>query len=122
MTRLTSLTLAVALALVPLTASAASPKKAKRAQSQGFLPGYVQPPSNSVPLFMQKLNREQLAMMHRRPWYIDRTPEYYRWNGGWSGEWRYLGRPGFYRGRYNGGSIGPCWTQTPIGPVWNCGR
>lgn len=122
MTRLTSLTLAVALALVPLTASAASHKKAKRAQSNG-LPGYVQPPSNSVPLFMQKLNREQLAMMHRpRPWYIDRTPEYYRWNGGWSGEWRYLGRPGFYRGRYNGGSIGPCWTQTPIGPVWNCGQ
>jgi hypothetical protein len=34
---------------------------------------------------------------------------------------RYPGRPGFYRGRYNGGSIGACWTQTPIGPVWTCG-
>jgi hypothetical protein len=33
----------------------------------------------------------------------------------------YFGRPGFYGGRYNGGSFGPCWTQTPIGPVWNCG-
>jgi hypothetical protein len=31
------------------------------------------------------------------------------------------GQPGFYRGRWNGGSIGPCWTQTPIGPMWNCG-
>jgi hypothetical protein len=23
--------------------------------------------------------------------------------------------------RYNGGSFGPCWTRTPIGPIWNCG-
>ena len=30
--------------------------------------------------------------------------------------------PGFYRGRWNGGGFGPCWTQTPIGPMWNCGR
>jgi hypothetical protein len=39
----------------------------------------------------------------------------------YDGEWRYPGRPGFYRGCYNGGSIGPVWTQTPIGPVWTCG-
>ena len=31
------------------------------------------------------------------------------------------GGPGFYRGRYNGGSFGPCWTWTPIGRMWNCG-
>jgi hypothetical protein len=24
----------------------------------------------------------------------------------------------FYGGRYNGGSFGPCWTRTPIGPIW----
>jgi hypothetical protein len=118
MSRLTSLSLVIALALIPVTASAASKKHAKRAQSTG-LPGYVQPPSNSVPLFMQKLSPAQVALLRqRRPWYIDRTPGYYRWNG----DYRYLGRPGFYRGRYNGGSIGPCWTQTPIGPMWNCGR
>jgi NAD(P)-dependent dehydrogenase (short-subunit alcohol dehydrogenase family) len=35
--------------------------------------------------------------------------------------WYYFGRPGFYGGRYNGGSFGPCWTRTPIGPIWNCG-
>ena len=33
----------------------------------------------------------------------------------------YFGRPGFYRGRYDGGSFGPCWTRTPIGPIWTCG-
>lgn len=30
--------------------------------------------------------------------------------------------PGFYRGRWNGGGFGPCYTQTPIGYQWNCGR
>ena len=35
--------------------------------------------------------------------------------------WWY-GGPRFYRGRWNGGGFGPCWTQTPIGNVWNCGR
>src|ERR1035437_5063944 len=34
----------------------------------------------------------------------------------------WYGGPGFYRGRWNGGGFGPCWTQTPIGNVWNCGR
>jgi hypothetical protein len=42
-------------------------------------------------------------------------------NDAFDGDWHYFGRPGFYGGRYNGGSFGPCWTQTPIGPVWNCG-
>ncbi len=26
------------------------------------------------------------------------------------------------RERWNGGGFGPCWTQTPIGNVWNCGE
>jgi hypothetical protein len=47
----------------------------------------------------------------------DRMRRY--WSGG---EWRYgWGGPGFYRGRYNGGTFGPCWTNTPIGQIWNCG-
>lgn len=44
-------------------------------------------------------------------------PRYYWWDG----DWHYFGRPGIYNGRYNGGSFGPCWTRTPIGPIWNCG-
>lgn len=36
--------------------------------------------------------------------------------------WYGLAVPGFYRGRWNGGGFGPCYTYTPIGYVWNCGR
>ncbi len=48
------------------------------------------------------------------------TPDYaptYWYNGGWY----YFHDPGFFHGRYNGGSFGPCWTWTPIGLMWNCG-
>jgi hypothetical protein len=44
-------------------------------------------------------------------------------------EWRAAHRPyyalpwaRFHRGRWNGGGFGPCYTYTPIGPIWNCGR
>jgi hypothetical protein len=36
----------------------------------------------------------------------------------YQGYW--YGGPGFYRGRWNGGGFGPCWTKTPIGPINNC--
>lgn len=111
------LSLALVLSLISVAAEAAAQKRAPRWHGYGFLPGYHQPLSNSVPLFKQKAADLRMARRQRRPWYIDPTPRYY----GWDGELRYPGRPGFYRGRYNGGSIGPCWTRTPIGPVWNCG-
>ena len=84
---------------------------------QGFLPGYHQPPNNSLPAYAQKGSVSRMARRNLRPWYIDPTPSYY----GYDGDRHYSGRPGFYGGRYNGGSFGPCWTRTPIGPVWNCG-
>jgi hypothetical protein len=60
----------------------------------GFLPGYHQPPALSDWRFY-----------------------------GWDGQPRYgFGYPGFYRGRYNGGSFGPCWTSTPIGMMPTCGQ
>jgi len=67
----------------------------------GFLPGY--PRSN------RERQRDKLTSEKR---YID-----------WDGRVYYgFGRPGFYRGQWNGGSFGPCWTSTPIGLQWNCGR
>ncbi|MEW6451469.1 MAG: hypothetical protein AB1490_12505 [Pseudomonadota bacterium] len=81
----------------------------------GFLPGYP------------RSERER-----QRDKYLS-EPRYYTYYGGSylgggfysggyvSGPHYGWGRPGFYRGQWNGGSFGPCWTQTPIGPQWNCG-
>lgn len=63
----------------------------------GFLPGYRPP---------EAIERER-----ERHYYEAHGPQFY--GPAW---------PGFYRGRWNGGGFGPCYTQTPIGPVWNCGR
>ncbi|MGL9616426.1 hypothetical protein QRQ56_00370 [Bradyrhizobium sp. U531] len=119
MSRLMCLFVAVVLSLLPTVAPAASTqKRPKQAfQGYGFLPGYRQPLSNSIPLYKQKDAMRRMSRADRRHWYIDPVPQYYRWDG----EWHYFGRPGFNGGRYNGGSFGPCWTRTPIGAVWNCG-
>ncbi|MGC2775742.1 MAG: hypothetical protein WA418_08925 [Bradyrhizobium sp.] len=84
----------------------AKPVKAKRPVARkdkgyGFLPGYDPP--------------------ERADLYGDKYSPYPRY---WSrGDFRYgWGGPRFYRGQWNGGSFGPCWTQTPAGPVWNCGK
>src|SRR5450759_866876 len=63
----------------------------------GFLPGYRPP--------------EVIELEREEHYYRVYGPQYY--GPAW---------PRFYRGRWNGGGFGPCWTQTPIGPVWNCGR
>ena len=93
-------------------------RPAPRWHGYGFLPGYHQPLSNSLPLYRQEAAVLRGARRDRRPWYIDPTPHYY----GYDGNRYYFGRPGFNGGgHYNGGSFGPCWTRTPIGPIWNCG-
>src|ERR1700694_5883520 len=92
--------LAVAAVLwLPASASAA-PLHAKRHvvrpwHGYGFLPGYRPP---------ERVAWEDFLARARR------GPQYW------------YGYPRFYRGRWNGGGFGPCWTQTPIGPIWNCGR
>jgi hypothetical protein len=80
----------------------------RRWHGYGFLPGY----------------RPQLAEINGQP-ILGPDPRLKR-------EWRYWdyygnvhygwGHPGFYRGRYNGGSFGPCWTSTPIGMMPTCGQ
>jgi hypothetical protein len=119
MSCLMRLSIAVVLSLPPGVATAAPVhKSAQHWHGYGFLPGYHQPLNNSLPLYAQKDATRRWASHERRPWYIDPVPRYY----GYDGNWHYFGRPGFDGGgRYNGGSFGPCYTRTPIGPVWNCG-
>lgn len=71
-------------------------KKYTGTPGYGFLPGYEPPQITRGPKFGS------------HPWVRDST---YPW-------WGY---PGFYRGRFNNGGFGPCYTKTPIGPIWNCG-
>jgi hypothetical protein len=71
-------------------------KPVARWSRYGFLPGY------------------------RPPEVIARQRAYERWARGprfYGPAW-----PGFYRSRWNGGGFGPCYTYTPIGYVWNCGK
>jgi hypothetical protein len=89
--------IAIAALLLSATTTIAAPAHAKRHVAHrwhgyGFLPGYRTP---------EQIEQDE-ARNRQRVW----------WYGG----------PGFYRGRWNGGGFGPCWTQTPIGNVWNCGR
>jgi hypothetical protein len=120
MSRFVCLLIAV-VSLLPVTALAQAvhkPRPPARWHGYGFLPGYHQPLSNSLPLFKQDPKVLREARREQRHWYIDPVPEYY----GYDGNRYYFGRPGFdYGGRYNGGSFGPCYTRTPIGPIWNCG-
>lgn len=72
----------------------------------GFLPGYRTPAQIERDRYME-IQRERRA--------------YYRAGGPRIAYWRYP-QPQFYRGRWNGGDFGPCWTHTPIGYQWNCGK
>jgi hypothetical protein len=88
---------ALSLSVPAAAVSAAKTHRVTHWRGYGFLPGY-RPPS----------------VIAR-----DRSEHYYRVFGP-----RYYGLawPRFYRGRWNGGGFGPCYTQTPIGPYWNCGQ
>ncbi len=81
-------------------------QKTRRTQprSYGFLPGVRTP---------EQIERQRRADA-RRGWIV---------YDGWGNVYRYgIPDAGFHRGRWSGGTMGPCWTQTPIGPVWNCGK
>jgi len=80
----------------------------KRWHGYGYLPGYR--PS------LAEMNGVPVLGADPRPKREYRYFDYY-------GNARYgWGGAGFYRGRYNGGSFGPCWTYTPIGMMPNCGQ
>lgn len=57
---------------------------------------------------------------YRPPEVIERERALHAWRSGprfYGPAW-----PRFYHGRWNGGGFGPCYSQTPIGYVWTCGR
>jgi hypothetical protein len=89
----------------------AQPAKAKKRPSKrlwrgyGFLPGYRPPPDNLDP---RKPGARKVRYEQR--YWRDGQLLY-----GW-------GYPGYFRGRWNGGSFGPCWTSTPIGMMPTCGQ
>jgi hypothetical protein len=92
----------IAATLSATTAFAAPAAKkrqvAKHWHGYGFLPGYRSP---------ERIAWENAHRRDRNYGYY-----YYYWNG----------RPRIYQGHATDGAFGPCWTQTPIGPVWNCGQ
>jgi hypothetical protein len=122
MARLLCLSIAVVLLFLSAAVQASSIQNAEpihkgHRHGYGPLPVFKQPPPNFQPLYVRRGAWPRIARRERLPLYIDPVPYYL----GWDGNWHYFGWPGFYRGRYNGGTFGPCWTRTPIGPVWNCG-
>ncbi len=97
----------------PVNGKRGEPVKAKRHVSRdnkgyGFLPGYE-------PRLREDRYRSQSYGFGGPYWPGGR----YWYRGRF---WYGYGGPGFYQSRWNGGSFGPCWTQTPIGPIWNCGK
>lgn len=105
-------------ATTPGTAPAAGPVKKRtkvtvrrsRGGGYGFLPGY-EPPQDTSPY----RSRDSWIARPYGPGRRYLTPGGWQWVYGWGGA-------RFYQGRWNGGGFGPCWTDTPIGPVWNCGK
>src|SRR6266481_2198646 len=53
---------------------AAHKRPAPRWHGYGFLPGYHQPPNDSLPAYAQKASVSRMARHNRRPWYIDPIP------------------------------------------------
>ena len=118
-------TAALALLLIPAVAFAVPAKKRTKSNHQvtrkwtgyGFLPGY--PPAELAQRGRVLVDRGRRPYNYYGPYqeYVVRGPYVYQGRTVYG-----YGGPGFYQNRYNGGSFGPCYTQTPIGPVWNCGR
>jgi hypothetical protein len=112
MLRIFSAVLAAAILLSPAAFAAPAEQSAVAAQKRivakkrtvtrhwhgyGFLPGY-RPPE---------------VVAHERWLHYDRLYGSRYYGPAW---------PRYYRGRWNGGGFGPCYTYTPIGYMWNCGQ
>jgi len=108
MARISSASIAILLTLLPALALAAQAHKrhVPHWHGYGFLPGYRPSiaESQNIPILGPPIRR-------REPRYINLYTGQVQY--GW-------GHPGYFRGQWNGGSFGPCWTYTPIGMMPNC--
>ncbi|MDO9411173.1 MAG: hypothetical protein Q7T81_01180 [Pseudolabrys sp.] len=114
----TALILAFSLT-APSLSEAASPKKKPGVtrQVKPHVARWTTPPGVRTPA---QIERDEF-----KDWRRDRRIA--RRNGAPRGYFYYYNSdPYYYSGRFAsnrfGARSGPCWTQTPIGPVWNCGR
>ena len=76
------------------------------------VPHYTTPPGYRTPEQIERARRAEINRSRRAYYRAGGQPIYY-----WKDP-----DPRFYRGRWNGGSFGPCWTSTPFGYMWNCGK
>ena len=108
-------TFIVALLVALMTALAAAPAVAKSGKKS----------DKSKTVVVVTKNITARAAMDSCPATTRRTPRGARATAkvrGWQDStYPWYGWPGFYRGRWNGGGFGPCYTKTPIGPIGNCG-
>ena len=99
----------------PAAAREAKPAKTRiyvtkqRWRGYGFLPGYRP--------WVNGLDRQGRVIRLART--RSDEPRFFDYYGNVYYGWGY---PGFARGRWNGGSFGPCWTSTPIGMMPTCGQ
>ena len=115
------LTLALALTLGVSSLAFAAPgdpdapvkkKPAVARQVKRHIPHYTTPPGYRSPERIERDRRAEINRSRRAYYRAGGQPIYY-----WKDP-----DPRYFRGRWNGGSFGPCWTSTPIGYVWNCGK
>lgn len=104
--RIVGFAITVSLVTPALAATAAKHPSHKHRHLNRSVPGYGFLPGVRTP---QQIER-------------DRARRTYASGPHWYGPANYVSWPRFYRGRWNGGGFGPCYTQTPIGYQWNCGR
>jgi hypothetical protein len=87
-------------------------KPAATRQVKRHIPHYTTPPGYRTPERIERDRRAEINRSRRAYYRAGGQPIYY-----WKDP-----DPRFFRGRWNGGSFGPCWTSTPIGYMWNCGK
>lgn len=111
------LTLSIGLSSLALAApgdpdSAVPKKPAVTRHAARHVKHWTTPPGYRSPEQIERARRAEINRSRRAYYRAGGVPIYY-----WKDP-----DPRFYRGRWNGGSFGPCWTSTPIGYMWNCGQ